>query len=224
MKPFFSRMFSSPVLGGLFILSLVFSSAKVFAQPEVINPYVMIQDAASATFGRMKNEKDLIAQDPEHLRTIMRENLLPYIDYRFSAFMVLGKNARNVPKPQLAEFVNVFKEYLVTTYANAMGYYDDQTVSFEPGGDYLGQKTITVRAIIQDDGRPDIKVAFKVRYDSRTNSWKGYDMVAEGISLLSSKRSEFETIIRQEGVEKVITLMQEKINEPIVLQNTNPAE
>ena len=49
-------------------------------------------------------------------------------------------------------------------------------------------------------------------------------MVAEGISLLSSKRSEFETIIRQEGVEKVITLMQEKINEPIVLQNTNPAE
>ena len=154
----------------------------------------------------------------------MRENLLPYIDYRFSAFMVLGKNARKVPKPQLAEFVTVFKEYLVTTYANAMGYYDDQTVSFEPNGDYVGKKTITVRALIQDEGRPDIKVAFKVRYDSRTNSWKGYDMVAEGISLLSSKRSEFETIIRQDGVEKVIALMQQKIDAPIVLQNATAAK
>lgn len=224
MKSLFPRLFSSKLLGALVCVTLMLSTAKSFAQPEVIDPYVMIQDAATATFARMKDEKALIAQNPEHLRTIMRENLLPYVDYRFSAFMVLGKNARNVPKPQLAEFVNVFKEYLVTTYANAMGYYDDQTVSFEPSGDYIGKKTITVRALIQDEGRPDIKVAFKVRYDSRTNAWKGYDMVAEGISLLSSKRSEFETIIRQEGVDKVIALMQEKINAPIVLQNITAAK
>ena len=224
MKRLFSPIFSSQLLWGLICFTLIFGTAKSFAQPEVIDPYAMIQEAAAATFGRMKEEKSLIDQNPEHLRTIMRENLLPYIDYRFSAFMVLGKNARKVPKPQLAEFVNVFKEYLVTTYANAMGYYDDQTVSFEPNGDYVGKKTITVRALIQDEGRPDIKVAFKVRYDSRTNSWKGYDMVAEGISLLSSKRSEFETIIRQDGVEKVIALMQQKIDAPIVLQNSTAAK
>jgi phospholipid transport system substrate-binding protein len=45
-------------------------------------------------------------------------------------------------------------------------------------------------------------------------------MVAEGISLLSSKRSEFESILRQEGIETVIALMQKKIDNPIVLQNT----
>ena len=204
----------------LVVVSVLTLTGQAAAQPEPENPYVMIQDAASATFARMKAEQALIAANPDHLRTIMRENLLPYVDYRFSAFMVLGKNARSVPKPQLAEFVNVFKEYLVVTYANAMGYYDDQTVTFEPNGDYAGKKTITVRALIQDEGRPDINVAFKVRFDSRTNAWKGYDMVAEGISLLSSERSEFESIIRQEGVEKVIALMQEKIDAPVELQTT----
>jgi phospholipid transport system substrate-binding protein len=49
-------------------------------------------------------------------------------------------------------------------------------------------------------------------------------MVAEGISLLSSKRSEFETIIRQDGVAKVIALMQQKIDAPIVLQNATAAK
>ncbi|MGB2105293.1 MAG: MlaC/ttg2D family ABC transporter substrate-binding protein, partial [Glaciecola sp.] len=127
---------------------------------------------------------------------------------------------RKVPKQKLGEFVNVFREYLVTTYANAMGYYDDQTVSFEPAGDYSDKKIVTVRALIQDEGKPDIKVAFKVRKDRRTNQWGAYDMVAEGISLLSSKRSEFESILRQEGIETVIALMQKKIDNPIVLQNT----
>jgi phospholipid transport system substrate-binding protein len=134
--------------------------------------------------------------------------------------MVLGNQARKVPKQKLGEFVNVFREYLVTTYANAMGYYDDQTVSFEPAGDYSDKKIVTVRALIQDEGKPDIKVAFKVRKDRKTNQWVAYDMVAEGISLLSSKRSEFESILRQEGIETVIALMQKKIDNPIVLQNT----
>ncbi|MDG1815582.1 MAG: ABC transporter substrate-binding protein [Glaciecola sp.] len=182
------------------------------------NPHTMIQAAASETFSRMKNEQALIAQNPEHLRTIMRENLLPHVDYKYSAFMVLGNQARNVPKQQLGEFVNVFREYLVTTYANAMGYYDDQTVAFEPAGDYDDKKIVTVRALIQDTGKPDIKVAFKVRKDRKTNQWAAYDMVAEGISLLSSKRSEFESILRQDGIEKVIELMQQKIDDPIVLQ------
>ena len=213
MKKFINAFFA--------ICSLVLANSAIAQlQQEQNNPHLMIQEAATTTFNRMKNEKSLIAQNPEHLRTIMRENLLPHVDYKYSAFMVLGNQARKVPKQKLGEFVNVFREYLVTTYANAMGYYDDQTVSFEPAGDYSDKKIVTVRALIQDEGKPDIKVAFKVRKDRRTNQWGAYDMVAEGISLLSSKRSEFESILRQEGIETVIALMQKKIDNPIILQNT----
>lgn len=208
----------------LLICSIVstHSVAQTPASPE--NPFVMIQDAASVTFDRIKNEKALIASNPEHLRTIMRENLLPHVDYKYSAFMVLGNQARKVPKQQLGEFVNVFREYLVTTYANAMGYYNDQTVTFEPGTDITNKKIVTVRALIQEAGKPDIKVAFKVRKNRKTNQWAAYDMVAEGISLLSSKRSEFESILRQDGIETVIAMMQQKIDSPINLQITDVAQ
>jgi phospholipid transport system substrate-binding protein len=200
--------------------TLVLSNGSFAASEQVeVNPYEMIQSSASTTFSRMKEEQAQIQANPEHLRTIMRENLLPNVDYRFAAFMSLGNRVKTVPAAKRNEFVEVFREYLVTTYANALGYYDNQTVIFEPAGDYQGKRTVTIRAVIQDEGRPDIKVAFKVRFDNRKNKWGAYDMVAEGISLLSSQRSEFETILRQDGIDTVIALMQEKINKPIVLKN-----
>jgi len=200
--------------------TLVLSNGSFAASEQVeVNPYEMIQSSASTTFSRMKEEQAQIQANPEHLRTIMRENLLPNVDYRFAAFMSLGNRVKTVPAAKRNEFVEVFREYLVTTYANALGYYDNQTVIFEPAGDYQGKRTVTIRAVIQDEGRPDIKIAFKVRFDNRKNKWGAYDMVAEGISLLSSQRSEFETILRQDGIDTVIALMQEKINKPIVLNN-----
>lgn len=182
------------------------------------DPFVMIEAAASRTFARIKNEQENIANDPEILRTIMEEELMPYIDYRFSSFKVLGKYSRKVEPIELQEFVTVFREYLITSYAVAMGYYDDQVVEFEPSKDYDSKTDVTVRAVIKDDDRPDIKVAFKVR-KGRDGEWLAYDMIAEGISLLSSKQSEFESILRKEGINKVIESMRDSIRKPIVLKN-----
>ena len=210
------------VLAVVFSLALSFSAAA--AQPEPENPYILVQAVASKTFDRMKNEQAAIAEDPETLRLIMEQELLPHIDYQFAAFKVLGKHFRSVPREKLSEYVKVFREYLITTYAIAMGYYDDQTVIFEPAGSVEGKKAVTVRCIIKDDGRPDIKIAFQVRKNSKTNEWKAYDMVAEGISLVDSKRSEFESILRQDGIEKVIDIMKNSIERPIELQTGDNTE
>jgi len=184
------------------------------------DPYALVQEAASLTFARIKAEQENLKKDPEIFRQIMEEELMPYIDYRFSAFKVLGKYTRRVEPIELQEFVTVFREYLITSYAVAMGYYDDQTVEFEPERDFSDRNDVTVRAIIRDDDRPDIKVAFKVRKDPRSGKWQAYDMIAEGISL-SSKQSEFESILRKDGIATVIESMRESIRQPIVLRNNS---
>ena len=191
--------------------------AATFATEAQDDPYVMINSVATKTFARIKKEKDLIKENPELLRSVMEDELLPYIDYRFSAFKVLGKYASKVPREKLLEFVSVFREYLITSYAVALGYYDDQLVEFAPALEFEGRSDVTVRAVIKDGERPDIKVAFKVRKDRQSNEWQVYDMIAEGVSLLSSKRSEFESILRQDGIDKVIELMRKSIDEPIKL-------
>lgn len=197
------------LLGGVLI---IYSN---IAQADNQNPYVMLEDVASKTFSRIKKERQLIEVDPELLRTVMEEELLPHVDYSFSALKVLGKYYKEVPREKIPEYVSVFRSYLITTYALAMAYYNGQDVEFQPVREVKGEKTVTVRAVVKEPGRPDINLAFKLRKNSKTNEWKAYDMVAEGISLLSSKQSEFQTILRKDGIQKVIDLMKDTISKPI---------
>ncbi|BFT29273.1 phospholipid-binding protein MlaC [Alteromonas sp. D210916BOD_24] len=201
---------------GIMVMSVVGTASAQTVNEQ--NPYELVQDVANRTFDRIKANQAEIKADPEMLRTIMEEELVPHIDYKFAAFMVLGKHFKSVPQEKMGEYISVFRQYLVTTYAVAMGYYDNQTVIFEPESSFDDKKSVTVRAVVQDPVRPEIKIAFKVRKDSKTNEWKAYDMVAEGISMLNSKRSEFESILRQEGIDAVIALMRDKIGKPVELK------
>lgn len=197
------------------LLSGVLIFCSGMTQAEEINPYVMLEDVATKTFSRIKKERPLIEANPELLRTVMEEELLPYIDYNFSALKVLGKHYKQVPREKIPEYISVFRSYLITTYALAMAYYNGQEVEFQPVRDVTDERTVTVRAVVKEPGRPDINLAFKLRKNKKTNVWKAYDMVAEGISLLSSKQSEFESILRQDGLQKVIDMMKNTINRPI---------
>jgi phospholipid transport system substrate-binding protein len=81
---------------------------------------------------------------------------------------------------------------------------------------------MTVKAIIRQAGRPDINISFKLRKAKNTQQWKTYDLVAEGISLLSSKESEFASIIRQQGIQAVIDVMKNKNNKSLnITSNVN---
>ena len=209
-----TRIFSVAVI-------LIFSSV---ASAEEVNPYKLLEDVATKTFARIKDEHAEIQKDPEILRTIIEQDLLPYIDYNFAALKFLGKHFRTVPKEKIPEFIQVFREYLITTYALALTYYNGQDVIFQPMQDTPEDKTATVRAVVREPGRPDIKISFKLRKNTKTNEWKAYDMVAEGISLLSSKQSEYESILRQDGIQKVIDIMKEKIAQPITLEQAKKEE
>jgi len=197
---------------------LVMLSAFVRAEE---SPYQIVQDVASKTFARIKAEQTEIKKDPELLRVIVEEELLPYVDYKFAGAKVLGKHFASISKKQrdkVPVYFEEFRKYLIVTYAGALAQYEDQEVEFEPIKDHKGKKAVTVRAIIKDPERPDIKIAFKIRKSRKTKEWKAYDMIAEGISLLNSKRSEFEAVLRQDGIDKVIAIMKEKNSQKVKLE------
>ncbi len=199
----------------LFLISGILMFCSAVTQAQEINPYVLLEEVGTKTFNRIKQERQLIDDNPELLRKVMEEELLPYIDYKFSALKVLGKYYKSVPRDKIPEYISIFRSYLITTYALGMAYYNGQDVEFQPVREVTDETMVTVRAVVKESGRPDINLAFKLRKNKNTNEWKAYDMVAEGISLLSSKQSEFESILRKDGLQKVIDLMNNTISKPI---------
>lgn len=200
----------------LFILLLGFANASFGAEQP--NPQVVLEKVAKATFERIELEKHSIDSDPEHLRLIIEQELMPYIDHKFAAFKVLGKQFRSVPKNQIPEFVEQFRQYLIANFAVALASYGGQNIVFEPTKVAANAKSLTVKAVIRESGHPDIRLNFKLRKNKKTQKWKTYDLVAEGISLLSSKQAEFTSLIRQKGIQAVIDLMKAKNNQPLLSQ------
>jgi phospholipid transport system substrate-binding protein len=180
------------------------------------DPYALVNEAAQHTFARLKADHALVKSNPDHLRVIIRDDLLPYVDNRFAAFKVLGNQIKQTTPAQRDAFVEVFTEYMVSSYANALAHFDQQTIQVEPSR-ALGDSTITsISVSVKEAGKPDISIEFKLRKNNKTGEWKAFDMVAEGISLLSAKQSELGGLIRQNGIDAVITQLRDHNAKPLV--------
>jgi phospholipid transport system substrate-binding protein len=219
MNTKFSKVIRHLSQSALLILATVLANSSYAA---LNNPQVLLEKVTKATFARIALDQENIQSNPDHLRVIIEQELMPHIDHKFAAFKVLGSQFRSVPKDKVSEYVDEFKQYLVSNFAVVLANYGGQELVFEPVKDTQEQSDMTVKAIIRKAGNPDIRISFKLRQNKKTQEWKTYDLVAEGISLLSSKRNEFASIIRQQGIQAVIDEMRNKNNKPLnIASNTN---
>ncbi|WP_283710016.1 MlaC/ttg2D family ABC transporter substrate-binding protein [Pseudoalteromonas prydzensis] len=210
----------------LMVVALTFSAISVASDAvDLTDPYKMVRQVSDNTFQRITRDQPLIEKDKEHLRVIVKEELMPYIDYKYAALRVLGSHVSKVraikdPAEQkqavedIKRFIDVFQEYLIATYAGVFTQYTNQKVEFGPSKEFAGQDLVLVKTKIIEPGKPEIKIDFKVRAD-RSGEWRAYDMVAEGISLLDAKQSEFQGILRQQGIDHVSNLLEQKSKLPV---------
>ncbi len=185
-------------------VAILFSVSAV-AQDVEINtkdPYAMVKSVADKTFARFHHDIDLIEANPDHLKVIVTDELMPYVDYKYAAYKVMGSYLRDSTPEQRERFTQAFKGYLIATYAQAFTEYTDQEVDFLPGSSFANEKIVDVHVQVIEKGRPPIKLQFRVRR-LKDDTWKAFDLVAEGISLLSSKTAELTNLIRQKGLDEV---------------------
>ncbi|MFQ2223807.1 phospholipid-binding protein MlaC [Aeromonas enteropelogenes] len=200
------------------LMTSMLFSLSAQAAVDATDPNALVDMAAKQTFARLKADQAQIKSNPDHLRVIIREELLPYVDNRFAAYKVLGNQIKQTTPAQRDAFVEVFTEYMVSSYADALAHFDKQSVKVEPGKAPNGNIT-AVNVSVKEAGKPDIFLEFKLRKNNKTGEWKAFDMVAEGISLLSAKQSELGGLIRQDGIDAVIAQLREHNAKPLVIKS-----
>lgn len=177
------------------------SAAENLAIPA--SPYNVLEGIGNKLFSRIAANQQEIKKFPQLMQVIVEEELMPSIDYRYASYRILGKHLRKTSKDQRAKFVDSMRSNLVRTYASALMQYKNQQVVFEPEKPINGKKIVAVKTQIIDVNKPTINVVFKMRQNKKTGKWKAFDMVVEGISLLSSKKAELSKRIAKRGVEQV---------------------
>ncbi|UUM30328.1 phospholipid-binding protein MlaC [Vibrio japonicus] len=200
----------------LTFISIVLAFQVSAAQVDKTQPYEMMKQVSDRTFNRLKAEQPKIQQNPDHLKTIVEEELMPYVNDKYAALKLLGTHLKGADRKDVNVFIGSFREYLIASYAQVLTQYTDQDIVFGPEPALDPSKTITgVKVEIVDAPRPNIKLEFKLRKDKRSGEWQAFDMIAEGVSLISSKQSEWSGKLRQEGILAVAQDLKELAAKPI---------
>lgn len=199
----------------LLVSALLTWTANAAQEIDQTDPYLMMKQVAQKSFDRLKAEQDLVHKDPEHLKVIVEQELMPYVNDQYAALKLLGPNLKGAKREDVATFITAFRAYLVTSYAQVLTQYSEQTIEFGPEQAVGDDRRITsVKVDIVDTPRPNIKLEFKLRKE-KSGEWRAFDMIAEGISLLSSKQSEWNGKIRQEGILAVAKELDDLAAQPI---------
>ncbi len=186
------------------------------------NPYSLMQDAAEKTFTRLKTEQSKIKQDPNYLRTIVHEELMPFVQIKYAGALVLGRYYKDATPAQRETYFTAFQAYLEQAYGQALAMYHGQTYQIEPEQPLGDADIIAIRVtIIDNGGRPPVRLDFQWRKNSKTGHWQAYDMIAEGVSMITTKQNEWASTLRLKGVEGLTQQLQAAAKQPITLDQKN---
>lgn len=206
-------------LKNIIIASFVAISALVstsaFAES---NPYTLMQQTADKLFGDIKSNQNKIQSDPNYLRTIVRNDLMPHIHVKYAGQLVLGKNLSSANNAQREAFFKAFGDFVEQSYAQVLTQYSDQKIQIENEKPLNNKSIVSIRVnVLQQGNTQPIKLDFKWRKNSKTGEWQAYDMAAEGVSMVATKQNEWSGILRQKGIDTLTSQIEDSAKQPIKL-------
>ena len=179
------------------------SSASIAAD----GPLELVHKTADDVLAVLKAD-DSIQQDKEKIYKLAEEKILPNFDLDRISMLVLGKTWRKINEDQQQQFKSEFKTMLLRTYAVALGKYKDQEIDFKPLRMEPTDKQATVKTQIIQEGAQPISVDYTLA--KKDDQWKVFDIVIEGVSLVTNYRSQFASEIKNNGIDSLITKLAEK--------------
>lgn len=198
-----------------FAVTALFVTQTVRAET---SPYVLMQQASDKLFADIKSNQATIKKDPNYLRTIVRNDLLPYVQVNYAGSLVLGSHFKSTTPEQREKFFKAFSDFIEQAYAQVLTAYTDQNIQIEPAKEVGDKNLVSIRVnIVQNGGQAPIKLDFKWRKNSKTGEWQAYDMVAEGVSMVVTKQNEWSGILRQQGIDALTAQIQKSAAAPVTL-------
>lgn len=119
----------------------------------------------------------------------------------------LGSNWNKFDAEQRREFVTLYTNLLEDAYIDKITAYTDEKVDFTKEIP-LGTNTVEVQSEVTTK---TAKVPIYYRVIKRDDGWKVYDVVVEGVSLITNYRTQFREILANKPPEALLETLRKKV-------------
>ena len=130
-----------------------------------------------------------------------------------TAKRALARHWQGRTEPQRQEFVKLFGDLLERSYISRIENYGGEKITYL--GDSVEDESALVRTKIITKQGSEVPVDYRML--RRGDRWLVYDVVIEGVSLISNYRTQFNKIIQTSSYEELVKKMknkQEELQEP----------
>ena len=151
--------------------------------------------------------KDRFETDEEFLRDKMNSSVMPKLDIKLMSKIILGKKIwTEMSESQKDNFVEAFQYRMTSTYMKSITAFDGEKVVFLP---YEPGKRENIAYVKSKYLIPGGDIAVDYRLIKKSEEWKVYDIIFDGISLMKNYRADFREHVSQNGIESLITSLME---------------
>ena len=140
-------------------------------------------------------------------RRMLEEIAAGRFDYAEMSKRVLGTYWKPLTETQRKEFVEVYKSFLSDKYAGRIEDYTGRKHEVS----YLTERIEGSYAEVRTELRSDkTTLPMDYRLLLKEGRWSAYDIIVDGVSLVSNYRSQFQKIIRERSYEELVTKLRER--------------
>lgn len=170
-----------------------------------------IKDAEKTLKGKLESviivleKKDI---DPQVKKKEIVEIVTPIFNFSLMSKLTLGKKHwPSLTKDQKNKFIELFTKRLKDSYLDKMMLYTDEKIEYKESVQ-VGKKVQIPTILSSKDNK--ISMIYKL-YKSK-QGWKIYDIEIQGVSLISTYRSQFDEILRKKSVDDLLVKLEKPEN------------
>ena len=183
-------------------LSLAFAPVVVSAEGSAIDA---VRTSVDGILDILKKGDTM---DKAARRSAMEVIIDKRFDFRAMSQRTLATNWKKASDAEKQEFTDLFSQLIQSSYVGKLEAYTNETV------EYVAEKVKGRKALVETmikTASADIPLNYKMY--SKDGNWLVYDVIIEGVSLISNYRSSYQTIVKKEGFDGLMAKMKAKIKE-----------
>ncbi|MEJ1416090.1 MAG: ABC transporter substrate-binding protein [Candidatus Sedimenticola sp. (ex Thyasira tokunagai)] len=187
------------LIGWFSLLLLLFALQPATAATE---PNTIVKETADRILAEVVSMRQELDESPGRIYPLVEHILLPRFDFVRMSRLVLGKHWRRAGAEEKEAFTRAFRELLVRTYTTALLNYSGQEINYLPMRAMADATEVTVNTEVSSAGAAPVPINYKLHLVD--DEWKVFDVVIDGISLVSNYRTNFASEIRRRKLSGLI--------------------
>jgi len=198
------------------VLALVLMAGSA-SQP-ISTPREIVQNAVARVIAVVTEQHAREASagrgDAERARTEIRRIAGDLFDFDEMSRRALSRHWAGRTAAEQTEFVRLFTDLLERGYLGRIQSYAGENIVYL--GEGIDGPFATVKSRIMTPTRRT-EIGLDYRLMQRDGRWKVYDILVDGVSFVSTYRSEFNRVIQSSGYDALVERMRTKSFEPVTV-------